>query len=301
MNRGDRVELTDTTGSCKIPIRRRPREGGVHRQPRHHRHPLGQRAASRDHHPGRGSDPRRAGFVSSCLTNLLPIRRRPWLRIGPVSPGRCCPGIWRAPAAQPGTARSGTSVPSRGYARASCAAGSEPGRRSALLAATGPRQWPAPAVRGHGAAGFAAPAREVRALPMAACGRDRRAGGYRCPREQRTVMTDAGPWQGDAGLAARFPGWEIERRADGLPHAWLVGTNPPLVVSGADEATLRDQIRAAALDDLQVAGTRRNPPRADPPRTRDAIPRSPGALRHRPRRSDLHRAKRRDRGGVVLP
>jgi hypothetical protein len=64
-------------------------------------------------------------------------------------------------------------------------------------------------------------------------------------------MTGAEPQPGDAGLAARFPGWDIERRADGLLHAWLVGTNPPLIVSGKDEAGLRDEIRAAALGDLQ--------------------------------------------------
>lgn len=29
-------------------------------------------------------------------------------------------------------------------------------------------------------------------------------------------------------------------------HAWLFGTDPPLVVSGEDETGLRDQIRAMA-------------------------------------------------------
>jgi len=51
----------------------------------------------------------------------------------------------------------------------------------------------------------------------------------------------------DPDLAARFPGWEIEHGADGLLHTWLIGTDPPLIVSGKDEASLRDQIRAAAL------------------------------------------------------
>jgi hypothetical protein len=64
-------------------------------------------------------------------------------------------------------------------------------------------------------------------------------------------MTDAAPWLGDADIASRFPGWEIERRADGLLHAWLAGTNPPLIISGTDEASLREQIRAAALGDLK--------------------------------------------------
>jgi len=51
----------------------------------------------------------------------------------------------------------------------------------------------------------------------------------------------------DQDSAARFPGWEIEKRDDGLIHAWLIGTDPPLIVSGKDEADLRDQIRSAAL------------------------------------------------------
>jgi hypothetical protein len=60
-------------------------------------------------------------------------------------------------------------------------------------------------------------------------------------------MTGECPRPEDLGLAARFPGWQIERGAGGLLHAWLVGTDPPLVVSGPDEADLRDQIRAIAL------------------------------------------------------
>lgn len=54
----------------------------------------------------------------------------------------------------------------------------------------------------------------------------------------------------DPELSARFPGWDIERGTDGLLHAWLVGTDPPLVVSGEDEESLRDQIRAIALGSL---------------------------------------------------
>jgi hypothetical protein len=51
----------------------------------------------------------------------------------------------------------------------------------------------------------------------------------------------------DPDLAARFPGWDIKQDADGLISAWLVGTDPPLILSAKDEAGLRDQIRAAAL------------------------------------------------------
>jgi hypothetical protein len=51
----------------------------------------------------------------------------------------------------------------------------------------------------------------------------------------------------DPDLAARFPGWDIKQGADGSIRAWLVGTDPPLILSAKDEAGLRDQIRAAAL------------------------------------------------------
>jgi len=64
-------------------------------------------------------------------------------------------------------------------------------------------------------------------------------------------MTGQNPRSADPDLADRFPGWEIERGTDGLLHAWLVGTDPPLVVSGQGEASLRDQIRDVALRGLQ--------------------------------------------------
>jgi hypothetical protein len=51
-------------------------------------------------------------------------------------------------------------------------------------------------------------------------------------------------------LSDRFPGFDVERGPDGLLHAWLAGTDPPLIVTGKDEADLRDQIRAVALGDL---------------------------------------------------
>jgi len=51
----------------------------------------------------------------------------------------------------------------------------------------------------------------------------------------------------DPDPAALFSGWEVKQRADGLLHAWLIGTDPPLIVTGKDEASLRDQIKAAAL------------------------------------------------------
>jgi len=54
----------------------------------------------------------------------------------------------------------------------------------------------------------------------------------------------------DPHTAGRFPGWEIERGTDSPLHAWLAGTDPPLVVCGEDEASLRDQIRAVALRGL---------------------------------------------------
>jgi hypothetical protein len=31
----------------------------------------------------------------------------------------------------------------------------------------------------------------------------------------------------DPELADRFPGWQIEQGADGMLHAWLIGTEPP--------------------------------------------------------------------------
>ena len=60
-------------------------------------------------------------------------------------------------------------------------------------------------------------------------------------------MTSQSPRSADLELAARFPGWDVERGADGLLHAWLVGTDPPLVVRSADEAGLRKEIRSIAL------------------------------------------------------
>ena len=63
-------------------------------------------------------------------------------------------------------------------------------------------------------------------------------------------MTGQCPGPADAGLADRFPGWEIELGTDGLLHAWLAGTDPPLVVCAADEADLRDQIRIIALGEM---------------------------------------------------
>ena len=60
-------------------------------------------------------------------------------------------------------------------------------------------------------------------------------------------MTGQLPRAADADLAARFPGWDIMLETDGSLHAWLVGTDPPLVLRGADEQGLRDQIRITAL------------------------------------------------------
>jgi len=60
-------------------------------------------------------------------------------------------------------------------------------------------------------------------------------------------MTGQRPRSADPDIAAQLPGWEIKRGNDGLMHAWLVGTDPPLVASGEDETDLRDQIRAIAL------------------------------------------------------
>src|SRR6266699_2716220 len=64
----------------------------------------------------------------------------------------------------------------------------------------------------------------------------------------------------DPDIAAQFPGWEIERRSDGLLHAWLAGTDPRLVVTGEDTAALRDQIMSIALR-AHGSGRRRRPPR----------------------------------------
>jgi len=60
-------------------------------------------------------------------------------------------------------------------------------------------------------------------------------------------MTSHHPQPEDPDITDRFPGWEIERGTDGLLHARLAGTDPPLVVSGENETSLRDQIRAIAL------------------------------------------------------
>jgi hypothetical protein len=59
-------------------------------------------------------------------------------------------------------------------------------------------------------------------------------------------MISQWPQSADLDLADRFPGWDVERRTDGL-HAWLVGTDPPLVVRSEDEESLRDEIRSITL------------------------------------------------------
>lgn len=60
-------------------------------------------------------------------------------------------------------------------------------------------------------------------------------------------MTNQWPLSADLERAVRLPGWDVERGADGLLHAWLVGTDPPLIVRSEDEAGLREEIRSIAL------------------------------------------------------
>jgi hypothetical protein len=63
-------------------------------------------------------------------------------------------------------------------------------------------------------------------------------------------MTGQGPQPADPDLAARFPGWDIERGTDGRLHAWLIGTDPSLTAIADDEAGLRARIREMALGTL---------------------------------------------------
>jgi hypothetical protein len=86
-------------------------------------------------------------------------------------------------------------------------------------------------------------------------GRDHRRGVRPCPPGRRIVMTVRRSRPADPDLAAQFRGWEIERGTDGLMHAWLVGTDPPLVVSSEDgyrpsSPTITGRLVAAGSDRL---------------------------------------------------
>jgi hypothetical protein len=47
-----------------------------------------------------------------------------------------------------------------------------------------------------------------------------------------------------SSLFGHFPGWEIWIRADGVICAWLVGSQPPLLLRDTDAGRLAEAIKA---------------------------------------------------------